>query len=98
MIDMHLTAEDVEKLLDIDELISTMRDALIALSAGNVVQPVRQVLTTADPPGWFGLMPAIYGDVMGAKLVTVFPKNAGTYLNTHQAMILLFSAQTGEPL
>jgi thiomorpholine-carboxylate dehydrogenase len=95
---MHLTAEDVEKLLDLDELISTMRGALVALSAGKVAQPVRTVLTTADPPGWFALMPAIHGDVMGAKLVTVFPKNAGTHLHTHQAVILLFSAQTGEPL
>jgi ornithine cyclodeaminase/alanine dehydrogenase-like protein (mu-crystallin family) len=98
MILMHLTAEDVEKLLDLEALIADMRDALIALSAGKVVQPVRSVLTTSDPPGWFALMPAIHGDVMGAKLVTVFPKNAGTPLHTHQAVIVLFSAQTGEPL
>jgi ornithine cyclodeaminase/alanine dehydrogenase-like protein (mu-crystallin family) len=98
MIDMHLTAEDVEKLLDLDELISEMRDALVALSAGKVVQPVRTVLTTAEPPGWFALMPAIYEDVMGAKLVTVFPNNAATRLQTHQAVILLFSSETGEPL
>ncbi len=98
MIDMHLTAEDVEKLLDVDALIADMRDALIALSAGKVMQPVRTVLTTGEPPGWFALMPAIHGDVMGAKLVTVFPKNAETGLPTHQAVILLFSAQTGEPL
>jgi len=95
---MHLNAEAVEQLLDLNELIPVMRDALMALSAGKVVQPVRTVLESGEPPGWFGLMPAIYGDVMGAKLVTVFPKNAGTPLATHQAMILLFSAQTGEPL
>jgi thiomorpholine-carboxylate dehydrogenase len=95
---MHLSAEDVEGLLDLDELISEMRDGLIALSAGKVVQPVRSVLSTVDPPGWFGLMPAICGDVMGAKLVTVFPKNTGTPLPTHQAMVVLFNAQTGEPL
>jgi thiomorpholine-carboxylate dehydrogenase len=95
---MHLTAQDVEKLLDLDELIAEMRDALIALSAGKVIQPVRSVLTTEEPPGWFALMPAIQGDVMGAKLVTVFPRNAGTPLHTHQALIVLFSAHTGEPL
>jgi thiomorpholine-carboxylate dehydrogenase len=95
---MHLNADEVETLLDLDELISEMRDALIALSAGKVAQPVRSVLTTAEPPGWFGLMPAIHGDVMGAKLVTVFPRNAGTSLHTHQALIVLFSARTGEPL
>ncbi len=98
MILMHLTAQDVESLLDLDALLSDMKDALIALSAGKVLQPVRTVLTTSDPPGWFALMPAIHGDVMGAKLVTVFPKNAGTPLDTHQALIILFSAQTGEPL
>jgi thiomorpholine-carboxylate dehydrogenase len=95
---MHLTAEDVERLLNLDELISEMSDALIALSAGKVIQPVRTVLTTGEPPCWFGLMPAIYGDVMGAKLVTVFPRNAGTPRHTHQALIVLLSAQTGEPL
>jgi ornithine cyclodeaminase/alanine dehydrogenase-like protein (mu-crystallin family) len=95
---MHLSAEDVEKLLDLDELIAEMRDALVALSAGKVIQPVRTVLTTEEPPGWFALMPAIHGDVMGAKLVTVFPGNANKQLPTHQALILLFSARTGEPL
>jgi thiomorpholine-carboxylate dehydrogenase len=95
---MHLTAEDVERLLNLDELISEMSDALIALSAGKVMQPVRTVLTTGEPPGWFGLMPAICGDVMGAKLVTVFPQNAGKPLPTHQALIVLLSARTGEPL
>ncbi len=95
---MHLTAKDVERLLDLHELIAEMRDALIALSAGKVVQPVRTVLTTNEPPGWFGLMPAIHADVMGVKLVTVFPSNAGTPLHTHQAVIVLFSAKTGEPL
>jgi thiomorpholine-carboxylate dehydrogenase len=95
---MHLTAEDVERLLTLDELISEMSDALIALSAGKVMQPVRTVLTTGEPPGWFGLMPAICGDVMGAKLVTVFPQNAGKPLPTHQALIVLLSARTGEPL
>jgi len=88
----------VERLLTLDELISEMSDALIALSAGKVMQPVRTVLTTGEPPGWFGLMPAICGDVMGAKLVTVFPQNAGKPLPTHQALIVLLSARTGEPL
>jgi thiomorpholine-carboxylate dehydrogenase len=95
---MHLNAEEVEKLLDLDELIAEMRDALMALSAGKVVQPVRSVLATEEPPGWFASMPAIYDDVLGAKLVTVFPRNAGAHLHTHQALIVLFSARTGEPL
>jgi thiomorpholine-carboxylate dehydrogenase len=43
-------------------------------------------------------MPAVYKDVMGAKLVTVFPDNIKLGLHTHQAIIQLFRADTGEPL
>ena len=42
------------------------------------------------------LMPAADGDLMGVKLVTVFESNIA--LPTHQAVIQLFSATTGEPL
>ena len=43
-------------------------------------------------------MPAVYGDVLGAKLVNVFPDNRSRDLPTHQALIVLFRADTGEPL
>jgi thiomorpholine-carboxylate dehydrogenase len=45
-----------------------------------------------------GVMPCVYGDMMGAKLVSLFEGNAGSGLPTHQAMIALLSAKTGEPL
>jgi len=35
---------------------------------------------------------------MGAKLVTLYPENAGTALPTHQGIIALLRATTGEPL
>jgi thiomorpholine-carboxylate dehydrogenase len=41
-------------------------------------------------------MPAVDGDLLGIKLVTVYEKNLG--LPTHQAVIQLFRASTGEPL
>lgn len=53
--------------------------------------------------GWFACMPAVYRDVMGAKLVTFYPGNAaadraGRRLPTHMATIQLLSPATGEPL
>jgi len=33
----------------------------------------------------------------GAKLVTLYPENANCGIPTHQAVIHLFSATTGEP-
>jgi thiomorpholine-carboxylate dehydrogenase len=86
-------------------LIPAIRRALAEFSAGRVIQPVRTVLPVAEHSGWFATMPAIYGDVMGAKLVTFYPGNAALSLgemkhgiHTHHAMIQLFSSATGQPL
>ena len=94
----YISDRDVQSLLTIRELMPVIREALIEFSAGRAQQPVRSVLTTDQPAGWFGLMPAVYKDVLGAKLVTVFPENVKLGLHTHQAVIQLFRATTGEPL
>ena len=51
-----------------------MERALIDFSTGKVLQPVRTILPVEQFHGFFGIMPAVYGDIMGAKLVTLFPK------------------------
>jgi thiomorpholine-carboxylate dehydrogenase len=43
-------------------------------------------------------MPAVYGGVMGAKMVTFYPGNVALGKHTHMAMIELFRSDTGEPL
>jgi thiomorpholine-carboxylate dehydrogenase len=88
----------VGKVLRYEDLIPAMERALIDFSTGKVLQPVRSILPSAAHRGLFGIMPAVYGDLMGAKLVTLFPLNAGTALPTHQGIIVLFSAATGKPL
>ncbi len=81
-----------------EDLIPAIEQILIEFSAGRVLQPVRTVLHLAGQGGWFGLMPAVCGDIMGAKLVTVYPANAQLGLPTHLATIQLFNASTGEAL
>jgi ornithine cyclodeaminase/alanine dehydrogenase-like protein (mu-crystallin family) len=93
-----LSAEQVEQLLDLSELIEVMEEALTELSAGKVVQPVRSIMPITEHAGWLGLMPAVYKDMIGTKLVTVFPSNAARGLHTHNATIQLFQAETGVPL
>ena len=93
-----LDEERVRAVLSYDELIPAMRRALMEFSAGRVMQPVRTVMRVAEHGGWFATMPAVCGGVMGAKLVTFYPGNAGTGRHTHDAVIQLFSAETGEPL
>ena len=52
--------------------------------------------STQHPRGFFALMPAVDQDLMGVKLVTFYERNVTQ--PTHQAVIQLFSAATGEPL
>ena len=58
-----------------------------------------RVLPVVEYGGWFAVMPAVCGDVMGAKMVaTFYPGNVALGKHTHMAMIQLFRAETGEPL
>jgi thiomorpholine-carboxylate dehydrogenase len=85
----------VRRLLRVEDLIPTMAEALAALSAGQVVQPVRTMVSVAGHQGFLGLMPA-YGSALGVKLVAFYPQNQ--QLPTHHAVIVLFKPETGEPL
>jgi thiomorpholine-carboxylate dehydrogenase len=86
----------VRALLRLEELMPAVRGALSALSAGQVVQPVRSIVPVAAHAGFLGVMPALAGTALGAKLVTFYPGNAG--VPTHHAIVVLFRPETGEPL
>ena len=60
----------VREVLRYEDLIPAMERALIDFSTGKVLQPVRSILPVEQYRGFFGIMPAVYGDIMGAKLVT----------------------------
>jgi len=88
----------VQRALHLDALLPAMERALIDFSAGRVLQPVRSILSIREHSGFMGLMPAVYGDIMGAKLVNFYPNNGLRGLPTHLAIIALFRSETGEPL
>lgn len=88
----------VAAVLTMRELISVMRQAMIDLSHGRVAQPVRQVIQVPGHEGVLAAMPAAGTRVLGAKLVTVYPGNDAVGRHTHQAVIVLFHAEDGEPL
>jgi ornithine cyclodeaminase/alanine dehydrogenase-like protein (mu-crystallin family) len=93
-----LSEADVAEVLKYEALIPAMEKALSAFSAGRVIQPVRNMLTIEEGQRFLGIMPAVTDDAMGAKLVSFYPKNAGSLVPTHTAMIMLFEPQTGQPL
>jgi len=95
---LTLAEAQVREVLFFEDLIPAMRQALMEFSAGRVTQPVRTVLPVSEHSGWFAVMPAVCGSVMGAKMVTFYPKNVDLGKHTHMATIQLFRADTGEPL
>jgi ornithine cyclodeaminase/alanine dehydrogenase-like protein (mu-crystallin family) len=99
---LFLNEDQVRAALSYDDLIPAIRQALMDFSADSsarrVVQPLRTVMSVAAHGGWFAVMPAVYGGVMGAKMVTFYPGNIALEKHTHMAMIQLFRADTGEPL
>ena len=92
----YLDEAIIRAVLRWEPLITAMEPALIAFSSGRVLQPVRNMLTIEEGKRYLGIMPAVAEEVMGLKLVSFYPKNAGTGIPTHLAMILLFRPDTGE--
>ncbi|QEC47252.1 ornithine cyclodeaminase family protein [Baekduia soli] len=85
---------EVAALLDLDELLPALADALRALSAGRASVPPRVGASAAQ--GLLAAMPvALAGVALATKLVSVFPANHERGLPSHQALIAVFDEETG---
>jgi alanine dehydrogenase len=95
-----LSRREVEELLDVGALIDALADAMADLSAGRAAAPNRVGAVVEDRDGLLVAMPG-YTPSPGSlvsKLVTLFPRNAGTVLPTHQAVIAVFDPMNGRPV
>ena len=90
---------EVERLLDLDELIDALASAHADLSAGRVSMPSRIAARVDERDAILGAMPAYLpsAGALTAKLVTLFPHNDPSHLPTHQAVIVAFDPDSGEP-
>jgi ornithine cyclodeaminase len=91
-----LTHSDVVRLLPMSTCIDLMADALAAASKGEAVLPLRQVVRLPDTANAFALMPALLGDALGAKIITVFPGNDATPYDSHIGVVLYFETTNGQ--
>ncbi len=93
-----LTKEEVERLLDPDRLIDAVAAALADLSAGRTSMPARIAANVAEQGALLAAMPAYLpsAKALTAKLVSLFPRNADR--PTHQAVIVVFAADSGTPV
>ena len=95
-----LSSAETGSLLDPDALRQALAAAMADLSAGRASMPPRIAANVAERGGFVAAMPAYLPatSIVAAKLVSLFPGNAGTALPTHQAIVVVFDAATGEPV
>ena len=86
----YLDEAAVAEVLRMEELIPSMRQAMIDYSAGRVAQPARRILNVEPHGGYFGSMTAVGTEAMGAKLVSFYPDNSSKGLETHLCPDFLF--------
>jgi ornithine cyclodeaminase len=83
----------------VPECIEAMHGALAEVAAGRAILPLRTVIRLDDSPNAFAAMPAVLGAGAtaspGAKIITVFPGNDATPLDSHIGVVLLFDAANG---
>ena len=89
-------AAQVEELLDYPGCIEAMRQAMIALSTGERLQPLRQIFTVGKDQ-MFGTMPGELAalSTFGAKLVSVFGDPDRPGRSRHQGVVVAYDGQTG---
>ena len=92
-----LGQRDVVELLPMEDCIEVMAGALGALARGDSQVPLRTMMRLPNQRDIFALMPAYVGTppAIGAKIISVFPGNHGTQLDSHQGAVLLFNAANG---
>jgi alanine dehydrogenase len=95
---MTLSEADIERCLDLRELMDGLEEGFRGLERGEVQSPARPQITV--PGKGFSLaMPAWRpGAPIAVKIVNVFDANLAVGLPNHLAMILLFDAETGATL
>ena len=92
--------EEVPRFLPMAECMEAMAEVLAVLARGEAILPLRAILWLPEKVGGLGLMPAalLPERVAGVKVITFFPGNEGTELDTHQGAVLLFEAERGRLL
>jgi len=88
--------DDVERLLDLDECIAAVRDAMAGLTEDGFEQPLRSGVKLAPGQG-FALMPGVgHGELgFGAKIISVFADPARPGRSAHHGVVVVFDRSSG---
>ncbi|MBS4175576.1 ornithine cyclodeaminase family protein [Bacillus sp. FJAT-49736] len=91
-----INQNQVEELLPMDTCIKVIENVLKDLAAGEAIQHLRSVIPI-EQENLMGLMPGYLRreEVIGAKVITIYPKNHKQGLPSHQGVVLLNDANDG---
>lgn len=94
-----IDAENVRRLLPMPACIALIRDAMIKLSDGVTLQPLRQILPL-DNGRMFGVMPGALGgsDLFGCKVIGLDHANRARGKQSHQGGVMIFDPEDSRPL
>ncbi len=98
---LWLNGAALSELLDMESVISAVRQAMETVSEGRTELPLRRSMALADSGNALGMMPGALLDsdpVFGIKLVSLFPGNPVRGLPSHTGIYALFEAQYGSPI
>ena len=96
-----LSGTAVRQVLGYAACAGAMREALAAHARGETFQPLRTVHRPDGAAGFMALMPAYRPGpraAYGLKAICITPGNPAAGLDTHQGVVLLSRADTGEPM
>ena len=91
--------DEVSRRLTYEVCTPLVRDAMMAFSRGETIQPLRSAVPLSDGR-LFGVMPGALGAhaPFGAKLISVFHENFAKGIQSHQGLVVLFDGDTGAPI
>jgi len=91
-----LNRAEVERLLDLGDLLEALRDAFRAISTGEVAAAPRNELAGPGEAFLLGMPGRMRDGLMTVKVVTVYESNLERGIPSHLATIGLYDAATGE--
>ena len=95
-----LSGSDVRRVITIRQSIAAVKEAYIQISTGKAEIPLRTSVPVQHREGMTLFMPAYLAniDALGAKIVSIFPKNMKRNLPTIHSVVFIVDAVTGQPV
>jgi ornithine cyclodeaminase len=94
-----LSADEVERLLDLPGCMAAMEEALVGLARGDAHLPLRSIVRPPGERSFLGLMPTFRAGrrpLYALKTVAIFPDNPAQGLDPHQGTVTLYDGTNGE--